>query len=101
LVIAAVFGTNQKKVTRLCAKCDAIPYADFEKSLSHRPMDFVAIGSPSGLHAEQGIAAARRGLHVLTEKPMDISTDLTDALIPRPRQASSWVSFSRIVSKQT
>ena len=41
----------------------------------------VAIGSPSGLHAAQGIAAAQRGLHVLTEKPMDISTERADALI--------------------
>jgi len=33
------------------------------------------------LHAEQGIAAARRGLHVLTEKPLDISVRAADALI--------------------
>ena len=44
-------------------------------------MDLVAIGSPSGLHAEHGIAAARRGLHVLVEKPIDITTDRADALI--------------------
>jgi predicted dehydrogenase len=44
-------------------------------------MDMVAIGSPSGLHAAQGIAAAQRGLHVLTEKPIDISTERADALI--------------------
>ena len=44
-------------------------------------MDIVAIGSPSGLHAEQGIAAARRGLHVLSEKPLDITTERADALI--------------------
>ena len=44
-------------------------------------MDLVAIGSPSGLHAMQGIAAAERGLHVLTEKPIDISTERANALI--------------------
>ena len=44
-------------------------------------MDIVAIGSPSGLHAEQGIAAARRGLHVLSEKPLDITTRRADELI--------------------
>ena len=44
-------------------------------------MDIVAIGSPSGLHAQQGIAAARRGLHVLSEKPLDITTERADALI--------------------
>ena len=39
------------------------------------------IGSPSGMHAAQGIEAARKGLHVLTEKPIDISSERTDALI--------------------
>ena len=28
------------------------------------------IGSPSGRHAEHGIAAASRGVHVLVEKPI-------------------------------
>jgi predicted dehydrogenase len=50
-------------------------------------MDLVAIGSPSGLHAEQGIAAARRGLHVLTEKPIDISIERADALIAEANKA--------------
>jgi predicted dehydrogenase len=44
-------------------------------------MDLVIIGSPSGLHARQGIAAAEQGLHVLTEKPIDISTRSADELI--------------------
>ncbi len=79
--IAAIYGTNEEKVRRLCAKHGGTAYSVFEKFLVHRPMDMVAIGSPSGLHAEQGIAAARSGLHVLTEKPIDISTERADALI--------------------
>src|SRR5258708_36521626 len=67
LEIVAVYGTNGEKVARMSAQYGARPYCDFEKFLVHRPMDFVAIGSPSGLHAEQGIAAARHGLHGLTE----------------------------------
>ena len=85
--IAAVYGTNREKVARLCAEYGATPYSDFERFLAHRPMNFVAIGSPSGLHAEQGIAAARRGLHVLAEKPMDISTAGADALIAAAAEA--------------
>ena len=50
-------------------------------------MDLVAIGSPSGLHAEQGIAAARCGLHVLTEKPIEITTERADALIDAAERA--------------
>jgi UDP-N-acetyl-2-amino-2-deoxyglucuronate dehydrogenase len=79
--ISAIYGINQKKVAQLCGEYGGTPYYDFGQFLEHRPMDLVAIGSPSGLHAEQSIAAARRGLHVLTEKPIDITTARADALI--------------------
>jgi UDP-N-acetyl-2-amino-2-deoxyglucuronate dehydrogenase len=79
--IAAVYGTNANKVAALCREQGGTAYDDFNAFLNHRPMEMVAIGSPSGLHAEQGIAAAQRGLHVLTEKPIDISTRRADELI--------------------
>ena len=65
----------------LCQEYGGTAYQDFDAFLNHRPMDLLAIGSPSGLHAEQGIAAAKRGLHVLTEKPIDISARRADELI--------------------
>jgi len=37
---------------------------------------------------EQGIAAARRGLHVLVEKPIDITTERADALIDECARAN-------------
>jgi UDP-N-acetyl-2-amino-2-deoxyglucuronate dehydrogenase len=79
--IAAIYGTNAEKVLALCRRHGGRPYKDFDAFLEHRPMDLVVVGSPSGLHATQGIAAARRGLHVLTEKPIDITTQRADALI--------------------
>ena len=86
--IAAVFGTNCERVARLAREHGAIPYENFDAFLNHRPMDLVIIGSPSGLHAEHGIAAAERGLHVLTEKPIDISTARADALIAASDKAN-------------
>jgi UDP-N-acetyl-2-amino-2-deoxyglucuronate dehydrogenase len=87
VAIAAIYGTNAQKVSRLCAEHGGKAYADFEGFLAHRPMDLVMIGSPSGCHASQGIAAAQRGLHVLTEKPIDVSTKSADALIDAARQS--------------
>jgi predicted dehydrogenase len=81
MAVTAVYGTNADRVNRLATDCGAAPYADFDKFLAHQPMEMVAIGSPSGLHAEQGIGAAQRGLHVLSEKPLDINTERADALI--------------------
>jgi UDP-N-acetyl-2-amino-2-deoxyglucuronate dehydrogenase len=61
--ISAIFGTNAEKVGRLCREYGGKLFSNFDEFLAHRPMELVAIGSPSGLHADQGIAAARRGLH--------------------------------------
>jgi UDP-N-acetyl-2-amino-2-deoxyglucuronate dehydrogenase len=85
--ISAIHGTNAEKIARLCREHGGTAYQDFDAFLKHRPMDLVIIGSPSGLHAEQGIAAARQGLHVLTEKPIEISTARADALIEAAKQA--------------
>ncbi len=85
--IAAIYGMNAEKVSRLAREYGGKPYSDFAQFLDHRPMNLVAIGSPSSLHAEQGIAAARHGLHVLTEKPIDITTDRADALISETDKA--------------
>jgi UDP-N-acetyl-2-amino-2-deoxyglucuronate dehydrogenase len=86
--IVAVHGANAQRVERLATTYHARPYADLDAFLAHQPMDLVAIGSPSGLHAEQGIRAAERGLHVLTEKPIDISTRRADDLIEACDRAS-------------
>ena len=79
--IAAVYGRNVAKAQRLAELYGGVAFDSLERFLEHRPMDLVAIGSPSALHAEQGIAAAERGLHVLVEKPLDINTARADALI--------------------
>ena len=86
--IAAIHGTNSEKIAPLCREYGGTPYQDFDAFLKHRPMDLVIIGSPSGLHATQGIAAARQGLHVLTEKPIEISAARADALIEAAKQSN-------------
>lgn len=79
--IAAVYGANREKSQRLAAAHGAAMYDDVDRFLGHRPLDVVAIGTPSGLHAEQTIAALRRGLHVLVEKPLDVTTAKVDEVI--------------------
>src|SRR5229473_3241891 len=93
--ISAIHGTNAEKVARLCREHGGTPYQDFDAFLKHRPMDLVIIGSPSGLHATQGIAAARHGLHVLTEKPIDTSTARADALIEAAHSPTQKLARSR------
>src|SRR5450432_1961523 len=88
VTIAAIYGTNAANVERLCREYGGQAFQKLDAFLAHRPMDLVMIGSPSGLHATEGIAAAQCGLHVLTEKPIDITTKRADALIEAAQQAN-------------
>jgi UDP-N-acetyl-2-amino-2-deoxyglucuronate dehydrogenase len=56
-------------------------FKDLRKMLESVEMDILAICTPSGLHPQQGIMAAEKGVHVLTEKPMATRLKDADALI--------------------
>lgn len=49
--------------------------------LARSDIDAICICTPSGMHAEQAIAAAAAGKHVLVEKPMALSLADADAMI--------------------
>jgi predicted dehydrogenase len=85
--LVAVHGRNPDRIRVLAAAHDVPAYDDLDALLAHRPLDAVVIGSPSGVHAAQGIAAAGRGLHVLVEKPIHVTTDGADALVAAAERA--------------
>ena len=87
LNVVAVYGDNRDKARHLAARHNAIAYTDLEAMLGHADLELVMIGSPSGLHAAQAAAAVRRGLHVLVEKPLDITTERIDALLEEVERA--------------
>jgi predicted dehydrogenase len=58
-----------------------------EALLARPDVDAVCLCTPSGLHAEQAVAAARAGKHVLVEKPMALDLADADAMIAACRDA--------------
>lgn len=56
-------------------------YTAYAQMLEHTACDAVAICTPSGLHPQHGILAARAGKHVICEKPMAISLTAADELV--------------------
>ena len=79
--VVAVYGPSLERARRLADAHGAAASDTLERFFGSAPMDMVAVGTPSGLHGEHGAAASRRGLHVLVEKPIEITTERTDALI--------------------
>jgi predicted dehydrogenase len=56
-------------------------WTDVERFLDEAQPDAIHICSPTGLHGVQAILAAERGIHVLSEKPLDVDIDKVDRLI--------------------
>lgn len=79
--LLAVCARDEKRVAEFAAKFGAAGYTDYERFLDHPGLRIVNICTPNGAHAEQGVAAARAGKHVLVEKPIDTTLEKADALI--------------------
>ena len=62
---------------RFGARAPQPAFSDLDALLADPALDAVLVATPDKLHAEQAIAAAQAGKHVLTEKPM--ATEATDA----------------------
>lgn len=62
-------------------------YADYEQMLESEKPDLVTICTHSSAHEEPTLACAKRGIHVLCEKPLEITTQRIDRMIASARDA--------------
>ncbi len=67
-------------------------FSTYDEMLETVALDAVLLCTPSHLHAEQAIAAARRGLHVIAEKPMAITLEDADAVLDAAREGGVHVA---------
>jgi len=62
-------------------------YGTMARMADATDIDIAYVVTPNGLHARDGIAAARAGKHVICEKPMAVSVGECDAMIAACRTA--------------
>jgi UDP-N-acetyl-2-amino-2-deoxyglucuronate dehydrogenase len=67
-------------------------HPDLEGLLARDDVDVVVLCTPSGLHPDGAVAAARAGKHVISEKPMAITLDGVDRMIGACREAGVTLS---------
>lgn len=79
--LAAVCDTAGDRVTTYAERYGVIAYRSPEELYADSQIDLVAVLTPSGMHAEHVIGAARAGKHVLVEKPMALRMDDADNMI--------------------
>jgi UDP-N-acetyl-2-amino-2-deoxyglucuronate dehydrogenase len=81
LDLVAVCDNDATRAAEAGARWEVPHFTSYEKMLKESGADVVTIATPSGLHADQGVAAANAGKHVVMEKPMAISLTGADALV--------------------
>jgi len=70
LELAAVCDIDKEVLAEHIETYKVSGYRNFEEMLEKEDLDLVAICTPSGIHPEQAILAAKYNVHVMTEKPM-------------------------------
>jgi UDP-N-acetyl-2-amino-2-deoxyglucuronate dehydrogenase len=81
LELAAACDIIESRAKATGEKAGVPWFTSYDKMLAETKCDAVAIATPSGLHPAHGIAAAKAGKHVISEKPMAISLASADALV--------------------
>lgn len=70
LELIAVCDSDRSRVDEHSERLGVPGYLQIQAMLESKDIDIVAICTPSGLHPDQTIMAAKRGIHIMTEKPM-------------------------------
>jgi predicted dehydrogenase len=60
---------------------DSATYTDYRKMLDSEKLDGVYVSGPNDTHLEMTLACFDKGVHVLCEKPMEISLERCDRMI--------------------
>src|SRR5437762_3574542 len=79
--VTACFDSFTSAADKFGAEIGCKVYHDLDKMLADKAVDVVTICTPSGVHMEPAIAAAKAGKHIIVEKPLDITLKRCDAMI--------------------
>jgi UDP-N-acetyl-2-amino-2-deoxyglucuronate dehydrogenase len=91
--LSLIVSTREASARRLAEARGAGGYStDLGAALADPDIDAVSICTPSGLHANQAVAALEAGKHVMIEKPIDISLDAADRIIAAERASGAKVA---------
>ncbi len=79
--LSACFDMVAPAAERLAKETGCTAYSDLKKFLADPKVDVVTICTPSGVHLEPAVAAAKAGKHVIVEKPLEVTLKRCDKII--------------------
>lgn len=89
----AVWSRRREHAARFAAEHGLALATDRVEALLPE-VDVVCVNSPNACHAEQAIAAARAGVHVIVEKPLAVNLEEGRAMIAACREAGVGLAYA-------
>ncbi len=89
--LVAVYDCDPGKARNFAEKYHCRSTADLQELLRSE-VEAVTIATPSGLHGEVAIPAARAGKHILCEKPLEVTPEKVDAIVSACAEAGVLLS---------
>jgi predicted dehydrogenase/sugar phosphate isomerase/epimerase len=80
-LVAVADNAKSPNLKKAKDKFNVATYDNPNDLLKRKDIDAITLGTPSGLHADIGVNAAKTKKHVLTEKPVEITLEKADLLI--------------------
>lgn len=92
--ICALVTSDPEKAEELAQKYgigryDIYSYENFDQLLSSRKVDAIYLATPNWRHEEFAVPALRAGVHVLLEKPMEVSTEKCQAILEAQKASNA------------
>ena len=85
--LAGIAARSEQTAERQAKAFDVPGYTDVDALLDKQKPDAVSVVTPDQLHYEHTMAAVRRGLHVLVEKPMTLTVEEAERIVAASREA--------------
>lgn len=85
-VTAGFVDSVQEKAEQYAIEFGGRAYSNYADMLQDPEITAVSICTPSGMHGEMTIAAARAKKHVIVEKPMDINMAMAQRMVEECRE---------------
>jgi len=79
--VVACAGRSEEGVESFARAHDCEGYLDVGEMLDAESVDVLSVCTPAGAHLEPTVAAAERGVDVLCEKPLEITTERVDEML--------------------
>lgn len=90
-MVALVTGDPQK-AKELCKEYkikDSYSYEQFDAMLQSKTVDAIYLATPNWRHAEFAVPALKAGVHVLLEKPMEVTKEKCEEILEAQKQSKA------------